>query len=187
MLSKIITFACGLLTALAIWAALQFWKPSEPKEGLLNRHAGSHWGITLTVTYELESLQDSGDNYQLFSAQAIYKFHNWDKKAWKFKMPPVRSMTGSASGMEFVQADRHQEVWKDFQDFQLLPGETKFFRHEISYLTNQPLQGDLTKKKDAQVALVFDLPDDANVREWVTGTILSEPIVWDKSKLEQSK
>jgi hypothetical protein len=184
MLSKTLIFVGGLLTALALWAVIHYSQPSDQREGLLKRNAGSHWGIKLNVTYELHILRDFNNGNQLFSGQAIYKIHNWDNKAWKFKMPPVRSMIGSANDMQYVQADQHQKLWNDTKDFQLLPGETKFFRHEIEYLTNQPLQGDLSNKKDAQTALVFDLPDDADVKEWVTGTILSEPIEWDKSQLK---
>jgi hypothetical protein len=139
--------------------------------------------VEIDIERNITSILPSGD-FILRDYDSRVTFRNTSPKDVKVHFPLLRMSECFPRSCEFISAAKLDPEFKATKTISLKPGET--FSFTLAKQTGSLSDRGFLEEKESfdfgRWALVFGVPDGENPDEYLTGTILTNPIHWKVDK-----
>jgi hypothetical protein len=117
-----------------------------------------------------------------YSGRATFVFRNRADRPLKAKLPVVRRMSVSPTSVQYENGPPPPpDPFAEQRVLDIAPGAEVTLASQFGYsLADDPSLADLVagRGRPLRYAFVFDVPDGASADEWVSGTVITEPVEW---------
>ncbi len=183
---------CSVAAVIGLLVAVSAWLKARGERLVLTlgssveerpEHVSTDFPVRVDVVYNVSGILVSANGFLNYEATADFTFKNEFRDRVRIRLPLLGAAYWSPDSTKYIKHSELRPEWKQRKTIVLRKGET---------FTLKVLSGNCLMKCDARElergfdrgrwALVFGVPDGEDPDLYLVGTVLTEPIHWQRAE-----